>query len=127
MVVDDLAMGITEVVRGADLLSSSPRQVLLAELLARKPPGFAHAPLIVSGDGARLAKRERGISVRDHRSAGATGPDYVARLVALLGLLPASEVPAALAPGELLGRGTLDRLRGRREARVDASFALPGA
>ena len=57
VVVDDLAMGITEVVRGADLLSSAPRQVLLAELLGGRAPAFAHVPLIVDADGARLEKR----------------------------------------------------------------------
>src|SRR5262245_48343628 len=70
VVVDDLAMGISEVVRGADLLGSAPRQVLLAELLGGRAPGYAHAPLVLSPDGSRLAKRARGVALRDHRAAG---------------------------------------------------------
>src|SRR5436190_128409 len=54
VVVDDLAMGITEVVRGVELLSSAPRQALLAELLGGTAPQFAHHAMVVGSDGARL-------------------------------------------------------------------------
>src|SRR5262245_56489349 len=60
VVVDDLAMGITEVVRGADLLGSAARQTLLSELLGSRAPRYAHHPMIVSADGSRLAKRAKG-------------------------------------------------------------------
>lgn len=81
VVVDDLAMGVTEVVRGADLASSAHRQALLASLLEGTAPRFAHVPLLLGEDGARLAKRERGISIRDQRSAGRESGD-LARAIA---------------------------------------------
>ncbi len=70
VVVDDLAMGITDVVRGADLASSSARQVLLARLLGAQPPSFAHVPLLVADDGRRLAKRDGGMTIREQRTLG---------------------------------------------------------
>ncbi|MBK9262100.1 MAG: tRNA glutamyl-Q(34) synthetase GluQRS [Polyangiaceae bacterium] len=70
VVVDDLAMGITDVVRGADLAGSSARQVLLARLLGGEPPAFAHVPLLVADDGRRLAKRDGGMTIREQRAFG---------------------------------------------------------
>lgn len=67
VVVDDLAMGITEIVRGADLAPSAPRQALLAELLGGRLPGVLHVPMLVGHDGEPLAKRSRGAPIRDHR------------------------------------------------------------
>jgi glutamyl-tRNA synthetase len=57
VVVDDAAQGVTEVVRGDDLLPSTPRQLLLYQVLGLTPPKFAHVPLVVGPDGRRLAKR----------------------------------------------------------------------
>lgn len=68
VVVDDLAMHITEIVRGADLASSAPRQALLAELLGGVLPKVLHVPMLVGQDGERLAKRSRGVPLRDHRA-----------------------------------------------------------
>src|SRR5262249_33790070 len=70
VVVDDLTMGITEIVRRADLASSAGRQVLLARLLGGAPASFLHVPLVVGDDGGRLAKRGRGITIRSQRDAG---------------------------------------------------------
>jgi glutamyl-tRNA synthetase len=81
VVVDDLAMEITEVVRGADLAASAPRQVLLARLLGGTPPAFAHVPLLLGADGARLAKRAKGMTLRDQRGAGRDGRE-LARAIA---------------------------------------------
>ncbi len=58
VVVDDAAMGVTEVVRGADLLSSTPRQLYLYHLLGLTPPAFCHFPLLLAPDGRRLSKRD---------------------------------------------------------------------
>jgi len=58
VVVDDAAMGVTEVVRGADLLSSTPRQLYLYELLGLTPPEFYHVPLLLAPNGRRLSKRD---------------------------------------------------------------------
>ncbi len=70
VVADDLAMGVTEVVRGADLLLSTARQILLYRALGATPPAWAHAPLVVGSDGRRLAKRSAGLSVRELRQRG---------------------------------------------------------
>jgi glutamyl-tRNA synthetase len=80
VVVDDLAMGVTEVVRGADLAASAPRQALLARLLGGAPPAFAHVPLLLGPDGARLAKRARGMTLRDQRAAGREGRELARAL-----------------------------------------------
>jgi len=87
VVVDDLAMGMTEVVRGADLLSSAARQALLAELVGGRPPAFAHHPMIVAPDGSRLAKRESSASVRALREAGVAPERVVGSLSRALGLV----------------------------------------
>ena len=80
VVVDDAHMGITEVVRGDDLLPSTPRQLLLYQALKRVPPQFAHVPLVVGEDGRRLAKRHGDTRLSALREAGV-------RPEALLGLL----------------------------------------
>ncbi len=70
VVVDDLAMGITEVVRGEDLLTSTARQLLLYRALGAEPPRFYHCPLVRDADGRRLAKRDAALSLRALREAG---------------------------------------------------------
>jgi glutamyl-tRNA synthetase len=65
-------MAITEVVRGADLLLSTARQLLLYRALGWTAPSWAHAPLIVDTDGKRLAKRSAGLSIRELRQKGKT-------------------------------------------------------
>ena len=72
VVADDHAMGITEVVRGADLLLSTARQLLIYRALGWTSPDWAHAPLIVDTDGKRLAKRTAGLSIRELRQKGKT-------------------------------------------------------
>ena len=80
VVVDDAQMGITEVVRGDDLLPSTPRQLLLYQALGQVAPQFAHVPLVVGEDGRRLAKRHGDTRLSALREAGV-------RPEALLGLL----------------------------------------
>ena len=70
VVVDDAAMGITEVVRGDDLLPATPRQLLLYRALGLTPPAFLHVPLVVSEDGRRLAKRHGDTRIAALREAG---------------------------------------------------------
>ena len=65
VMVDDAAQGIGEVVRGADLIDSTPRQVLVARLLGLPEPSWAHVPLVLGPDGARLAKRHGSVTLRD--------------------------------------------------------------
>jgi glutamyl-tRNA synthetase len=83
VVADDLAMEVTEVVRGADLASSAPRQALLARLLGGEPPRFAHIPLLLGPDGSRLAKRAPGMTLRDQRAWGRPGGDLVHALASV--------------------------------------------
>ncbi|MBN9691468.1 MAG: tRNA glutamyl-Q(34) synthetase GluQRS [Verrucomicrobia bacterium] len=71
-VADDAAMRITEVVRGADLLVSTARQLLLYQALGWPPPRFYHAPLLADEHGVRLAKRHAALSLRALRNAGRT-------------------------------------------------------
>ena len=65
VVVDDAASGIDQVVRGDDLLSSSPRQAYLARLLGHPEPVYAHVPLVLNADGARLAKRDGAVTLAE--------------------------------------------------------------
>jgi glutamyl-tRNA synthetase len=77
-VVDDAEMGITEVVRGADLLASTARQLLLYRALNLTPPEFNHCPLVTDERGIRLAKRHDALSLRRLREGGAS-PETVRR------------------------------------------------
>lgn len=72
VVVDDIAMGITEVVRGADLLLSTARQILLYRALHAVPPDWFHCPLVCDDSGRRLAKRTGGLSLQELRALGAS-------------------------------------------------------
>jgi glutamyl-tRNA synthetase len=65
VVVDDAAQGVEEVVRGDDLLDSTPRQLFLARALGLPEPAYAHVPLVLGPDGARLAKRHGAVTLRD--------------------------------------------------------------
>ncbi|MGP4058071.1 tRNA glutamyl-Q(34) synthetase GluQRS [Mycobacterium sp. 4D054] len=65
VVVDDAASGIDQVVRGDDLLASSPRQAYLARLLGHPEPVYAHVPLVLNADGARLAKRDGAVTLAE--------------------------------------------------------------
>lgn len=71
VVVDDAAAGITQVVRGADLLDSTGRQILLAQALSLTPPGYLHLPLVVDATGRKLSKSQRDDPVRRHPPATA--------------------------------------------------------
>ena len=79
VVADDHAMEIAEVVRGADLLTSTARQLLLCEALGWTPPAFAHAPLVCDANGHRLAKRTGGLAIRGLRAAGWSPADVLTR------------------------------------------------
>ncbi len=70
VVVDDVDMGITHVIRGDDHLANTPRQILLYQALGRTPPAFAHVPLILGLDKARLSKRHGATSVTAYRDMG---------------------------------------------------------
>lgn len=88
VVVDDAAMGITEVVRGEDLVASTPKQLALFEALGRTAPTYGHVPLVRDGDGERLAKRKGARPLAELRDAGVTPTRLLGALGASLGLLP---------------------------------------
>lgn len=77
VVADDLAMGVTEVVRGRDLLKSTARQLLLYRALGAKPPGWAHTPLVCDSQGRRLAKRTAGLALRELLARGVPPADIL--------------------------------------------------
>jgi glutamyl-tRNA synthetase len=82
--VDDAEMGITEVVRGDDHLSNTPKQLLVLEALGHEPPRYAHLPLLHGPDGKKLSKRHGAASVQELREAGYL-PAAVRNYLALLG------------------------------------------
>lgn len=101
VVVDDLAQGVDQVVRGDDLLSSSPRQAWLGVALGGRRPGYAHVPLALGPTGARLAKRDGAVSLADLGRLG-IGPQRVLGILgASLGLCEADE--------QVTAAGLLDR------------------
>lgn len=87
VVVDDGLMGINQVVRGADLLSSTARQILLYEALGFPIPIFAHVPLVLDAQGQRLSKRSQSMGLEPLRAAGATPAHIVGQLAASCGLV----------------------------------------
>ena len=98
VVVDDGAMGVTQVVRGSDLLSSTPRQLWLQEKLGLPHPEYGHVPLLLSPDGRRLAKRDRDLELgmlQERYSA----PELVGILAHAAGLIPEA---APVTPHQLL-------------------------
>jgi glutamyl-tRNA synthetase len=123
VVVDDLAMRVTDVVRGADLAASAPRQALLARLLGGEAPGFAHVPLVLGEGGERLAKRAKGVPLADQRASGVRPAALVRAIGAAYGLA----IEPAPASAHETGRDAIealaevfsyDTLRGR-EVHVD--------
>jgi glutamyl-tRNA synthetase len=95
VVVDDAAQGIDQVVRGDDLLPSTPRQAYLASLLNIPVPEYAHVPLVVNADGARLAKRDGAVTLADLAAAGLDALRVRDIILESLGL-PAGPLPRAL-------------------------------
>lgn len=94
VVVDDAAMGVTEVVRGADLLDSTPRQLYLYRLLGLKAPEFVHFPLLLTSDGRRLSKRNADVGLEDLRPRFSAA-EILGRLAFLAGFNPSGEPKTA--------------------------------
>ncbi|MGV9674593.1 tRNA glutamyl-Q(34) synthetase GluQRS [Nocardia sp. NPDC003482] len=106
VVVDDADQGIDQVVRGDDLLPSTPRQAYLATLLGFSVPRYAHVPLVLNREGKRLAKRDGAVTLADRLALGETPGDVVALLAASLGY-------RANTPVELLGSFRPESLPGQ--------------
>jgi glutamyl-tRNA synthetase len=95
VVVDDHAMGITEVLRGDDLLPSAFRQLELYDSFGWTPPAFAHVPLVVGNDGRRLAKRHGDTRLSIIRESGASAERLVGLLAWSCGLRSSAEPTTA--------------------------------
>lgn len=113
VVVDDADQGVDQVVRGADLVHTTPRQVLLQRLLGLPTPEYLHVPLVHGPDGERLAKRHGAISLRQRLATGESVAQVVGRLAASMGLadegepMTAAEVLARFDPDGLQVAATL--------------------
>ncbi len=90
VVSDDIAMGITHVIRGDDHLSNTPKQILIYRALEAEPPAFAHVPMILGPDGKRLSKRHGALSVGAYRDEGFL-PEAMVNFLALLGWSPGDD------------------------------------
>ncbi len=107
VVVDDTAQGIEEVVRGADLLETTPRQLHVRALLGGPAVTHAHVPLVLGPDGVRLAKRHGAVTLADRAAAGQSPLEVRSQLAASVGLAAPGEQPSL---DELLARFDPDRL-----------------
>ena len=107
VVVDDAEAGISEVIRGEDLLSSTPRQIALYRALGYPVPRFAHVGLVVDEEGKRLASRHRATSIESLRVAGRSAEEVIGELACSLGL---TDNPAPIRAEELISGFELDRI-----------------
>jgi|SRR5215218_5819226 len=107
VVVDDAAQGIGEVVRGDDLLATTPRQLLLYRLLGLPAPTHAHVPLVLAPDGERLAKRHGAVTLTDRVALGESPSDALGWMATSLGLAEPGE---AVTAAKLLSRFDPDAL-----------------
>ncbi len=115
--VDDMAMGVTRVVRGRDLLSSAPRQAWLIRLLGGTPPAYCHLPLLTGAEG-KLSKRLGSLSTQALRR-DVTPQALAGHLAFLAGLLPA---PEPVTPRELVGIFSWDKVP-REDIPIDENTA----
>ena len=106
-VVDDADMGVTEVVRGDDLLAATPAHILVQRALGLRTPRYCHVPLVVGRDGRRLAKRHGDTRIASYRSSGASPEAIVGMLAASCGWAKADEKVALSA---LVGRFDLSTI-----------------
>lgn len=117
VVVDDAAMGVTEVVRGGDLLDSTPRQLYLYHLLGLTPPAFYHFPLLLAPDGRRLSKRDADAGLEELRPR-MTAEELLGKLAFLGGFHPSA---APCRAEGLLDEFDWDRVP-RQDVRIPPGF-----
>lgn len=114
VVLDDIAMGVTQVVRGMDILSSTPRQLYLYDCFGAPPPEYAHVPLLLEHQGERLAKRHESLALPVMRERGVKPEEIIGWLAFWSGL---ASRPTCQSASELLSgfdfqhiRADVDRL-----------------
>ncbi len=108
VVVDDVEMGITSVVRGRDLLGETAGQIWLMQVLGGTPPRYRHVPMLVDREGRRLSKRQKGLTVRELRERGVRPEELLSALAWASGVLPERKV---LPLAELVRVCDLSKLR----------------
>lgn len=125
VVVDDFLAGVNQVVRGDDLLSSTPRQILLQEQLGIPPCAYWHLPIVIGADGQRLAKRHGGWTIEGYRAAGVTAD----RIRGLIGSWSGLETRRPLSAGEFLQQWSIDLLPKTRVvfSEADHNWLMAGA
>ena len=106
VMVDDAAMGITDVVRGSDLLDSTARQITLFRSFGLDEPRFHHVPLMLDDDGNRMAKRDGSKSLQQLKDEGFSAPQVIGQLAASLQLVPPG---SSCTPQELVDALTLQQ------------------
>jgi glutamyl-tRNA synthetase len=116
VVSDDIAMWITHVIRGADHISNTPKQIQIYRALGVEPPVFCHVPLILGPDGKRLSKRHGATAVGEYHNTGFL-PQALDNFLALLGWSPGQDLEV-MELDELISRFTLDRIN-RKPATFD--------
>lgn len=119
VVLDDIAMQITEVLRGDDLLSSTPWQLALYDALAKPRPQFAHVPMLLGADGQRLAKRKGSTTLGEFRARGLRPERVVGFLAHSAGLL---ERPEEVKASELVDGFSLDLIKRGPSRASDLTF-----
>lgn len=107
VVVDDIEQGVGEVVRGDDLLDTTPRQILLTRMLGSDAPSYLHVPLVLGPDGERLAKRHGSVTLAEQLAAGRTIGDVVSMFAVSLGLAEPGE---SMTVADVVGRFDVSRL-----------------
>jgi glutamyl-tRNA synthetase len=118
VVSDDVAMGITHVIRGDDHISNTPKQIALYRALGHEPPVFAHVPMILGPDGRKLSKRHGATAVGDYQDQGILAP-AMRNFLALLGWSPGGDreiIPEA----EMISLFTLEGIQ-KKAAVFDAA------
>lgn len=120
VVVDDAAMGVTEVVRGDDLLAATPAQILIQRALGLPTPRYCHLPLVVGSDGRRLAKRHGDTRIASFRQAGWTPENVIGLLAASCGWCERGE---SISLRDLVARFSLDSIA-HEQFVIDESFAF---
>ena len=120
VVVDDADMGVTEVVRGSDLLSSTPRQLYLQDMLGLSHPTYAHLPLLVAPDGRRLSKRNHDLDLGVLRSQGKKPEEILGFLAYCAGLTEENEPLSAV---QIANRFSWETLRAHRKNVVVEHFS----
>jgi glutamyl-tRNA synthetase len=111
VVIDDVDMAITHVVRGDDHISNTPKQILIYQALRAPLPAFAHVPLILGPDRKRLSKRHGATSVGEYERAGYL-PEAMVNFLALLGWSPGAGNQEVFGREELAARFTLEGISG---------------